>query len=69
MATATPSQELLIPLSAFLPPPNAPLLRIQTGFEDEDENPFYADDGREDAEVDMGCDWSEGALAPNGCRW
>ncbi len=69
MVTATRSQESPLPISTLLPPPpNLPPLRILAGFEDEDEFPDTGED-MDVAECDRGCDWSDGPLAPQGCRW
>ena len=51
------------------PPPNLPPIRIQIGFQDDDEERYWLESEMEEGEVDIGCDWSDGPLAPGGCRW
>ncbi len=70
MAVAPPSRETP-QTRAFLlpPPPNLPPIRIQIGFQDDDEERYWMESEMEEGEVDIGCDWSDGPLAPGGCRW
>lgn len=71
MAVAPPSRETPL-TSAWLllpPPPNLPPLGIQIGFADDGEERNWLEELMDWGEVDTGCDFSEGALAPNGCRW
>lgn len=69
MAIAPPSHKTPLTVSALLPPPNLPPLTIQIGFSDDDEERNWLEEIMDWGECDVGCDFSEGALAPNGCRW
>ncbi len=71
MAVAPPSHDTPL-TSAWLllpPPPNLPPSLILIGFAEDDEERYWLESEMEEGEVDMGCDWSDGPLAPNGCRW
>ena len=71
MAVAPPSRETPL-TSAWLlppPPPNFPRTPTAIGFADDDEERNWLEELMDWGEVDIGCDFSEGALAPNGCRW
>ncbi len=70
MAVAPPSHETPLALTELLrPPPNLPPVLIQIGFADDDEERNWLEELMDWGEIGIGCDFSEGALAPNGCRW
>lgn len=69
MAVAPPYRETPLTGAWLLPPPPPPLIHIQFGFQDDDEERRWLEQKMEEGEADMGCDWSDGPLAPGGCRW